>query len=268
MKNRMKNIMKNIMKKNIFIMATSIALIGSASASSVIVDFTAAGVSNNANGDGFVFSSQDVSLVSTGVSFDITVSAVIPAGGGANGGNVTRNNGGVGSTVENTGGFINTENNVSEVLRFTIDNVAGLQAGETLQVANLLSQNSGSTAADQTGGFGGTFGHSGSDSVTITLAGGDSFVINESDAGDLGSSLLLADNNTATTGNTFAHGAGNLDVLDPTNGNFFDLALTDLAANEAVLIQGFEFAVVPIPEPSSTALLGLGGLAMILRRRK
>ena len=90
-------------------------------------------------------------------------------------------------------------------------------------------------------------------------------MINQSDAGDLGSSLLLTDDgNTTNTGNTFAHGAGNLAVSN----NSFDLALTDLNRNDAVVIQGFEFAVVPIPEPSSTALLGLGGLAMILRRRK
>ena len=139
------------MKKNTFIMATSIALIGSASAASVIVDFTSVGVSNNENTTGgFEFSSQD--LESTGVSFDITVSAVIPDGGGANGGDVLRNNGGVGSTVENTGGFVNVINGVSEVLRFTISNVVGLQAGQTLQLANLLSQNSISTNDDQSGG--------------------------------------------------------------------------------------------------------------------
>ena len=151
MKNRMKNIMKNRMKKNIFIMATSIALTGSASAASVRVDFTATGGNITANPNGFVFSSQD--LDSTGVSFDITVSAVIPTGGPTNpGGDILRNNGGLGSTVENTGGFINVIGGVSEVLRFTISNVAGLQAGETLQVANLLSQNGNSTAVDQSGG--------------------------------------------------------------------------------------------------------------------
>ncbi len=29
-----------------------------------------------------------------------------------------------------------------------------------------------------------------------------------------------------------------------------------------------QFALAPVPEPSTTALLGLGGLALILRRRK
>ena len=246
-------------------MATSIALIGSASAANIIVDFTATGNSVADNDNGLVFSSQD--LDSTGVSFDITVSAVIPDGGGANSansGNVARLNGGVGSRVENTGGFVNVIAGVPEVLRFTISNVVGLQAGQTLQLANLLSQNSSNnTNADQSGGSGATFGQQSADSVTITL-GGTSVVINQSDGGDLGSSLLLTDNgNTNNTGNTFAHGAGDLAV---SNNSFFDLALTDLNANEAVLIQGFQFAV--IPEPSSTALLGLGGLAMILRRRK
>ena len=243
-------------------MATSIALIGSASASSIIVDFTATGTNGTVNNGGLVFSSQD--LGSTGVTFDITASAVIPVGNGANNGDIARINGGLGSTVANTGAFVNVIGGVPEVLRFTISNVVGLQAGQTLQLTNLLSQNSGSTSANQSGGLGGTFGNVAADSVTITLEGGDNFVINQSDAGDLGSVLLATnDNDDTDTGNTFAHGAGNLDVTTP---DFFDVALTDLTENNAVVIQGFGFEVVP--EPSSTALLGLGGLAMILRRRK
>ncbi len=37
---------------------------------------------------------------------------------------------------------------------------------------------------------------------------------------------------------------------------------------ETLFLTEFTVAVTPVPEPSSTALLGLGGLALILRRRK
>ena len=65
--------------------------------------------------------------------------------------------GGLGSTVENNGPFVNVINGVPEVLRFTISNVQGLEAGQTLELANLLSQNCNSQEADQTGGYGGTY---------------------------------------------------------------------------------------------------------------
>jgi len=47
-------------------------------------------------------------------------------------------------------------------------------------------------------------------------------------------------------------------------------AVTDNTGAGAITIDNFEFStdVVAVPEPSSTALLGLGGLALILRRRK
>jgi hypothetical protein len=48
-----------------------------------------------------------------------------------------------------------------------------------------------------------------------------------------------------------------------------DLAIWDEALTEARIIElAAGGSVIPIPEPSSTALLGLGGLALILRRRK
>ena len=68
------------------------------------------------------------------------------------------------------------------------------------------------------------------------------------------------------TGNTFEHGAGDLGFTSS-----FSVALTDLTRNDAVLIQGFEFGVVPaaaVPEPSSALLLGFGGIASLLRRRR
>ena len=255
----------------IFLLSSAITSVVSAG---IIVDFTSPGAGGSANNGSLTFSTTDPS--GTGVSFDITASAVIPAGGGLNGGDVARNNGGIGSTVENTGAFLNVipasgtvgpaNPGVSEVLKFTISNVTGLAAGESLRIDNLLSQNLSSQNGNQTGGFGGTFGEQAADSVTLTSDSGSSFVVNQSDTGDLGAILLAGNNgNNTNTGNTFEHGAGALGFT-----NSFDLALTDLTANEAVVIQGFEFGVVPanVPEPSAIALLSIAGIGLLVRRRK
>ena len=124
------------------------------------------------------------------------------------------------------------------MLEFTITNVSGLGAGESLEVVNLLSQNGSSENAAQTGGFGGTFGQLAGDSVTLTSDNGSTSVVNQSDDGDLGASLLNTDSGTAATGNTFAHSANNLGFT-----NSFTVQLTD-ANNQAVVVQGFQFAVV------------------------
>ncbi len=55
---------------------------------------------------------------------------------------------------------------------------------------------------------------------------------------------------------------GNMQTLDGTS-----VAMPDLAGN---VLGGHtvSFSADPVPEPSSTALLGLGGLALMLRRRR
>ena len=130
-------------------------------------------------------------------------------------------------------------------------------------MVNLLSQNGGSANADQSGGFGGTFGQLAVDSVTLTSDNGTISVVNQSDDGDLGESLLNADNNNANTGNTFAHSANNLGFT-----NSFTVQLTD-DNGQAVVVQGFEFAVVnAVPEPSSALVIfGLLGVGVCKRRR-
>ena len=254
MKNR-----KNCMKLGPIFLSMGLA---STSFGALIVDFTTEGPNAGVNGGPFTFSATDPSGL--GVSFDLVATAVAPMGGGANGGAITSLNGGLGSQVENTGAFLNVINGVPEVLRFTVSNVVGLSAGQMIVISNLLSQNSNSTAADQSGGFGGTFGQQSVDSVTISPDSGGSAIINQSDAGDQGAILLAADNGAAgDTGNTFAHAPDGGDIAF---GTFFDVQLTNLNANDAIVIQGFEFNVVP--EPSSFALVVVALGAGVLRRRR
>lgn len=57
------------------------------------------------------------------------------------------------------------------------------------------------------------------------------------------------------------------DITGIQDGDTFVLSYTDVAIGWAH-IGGVTFDTVVVPEPSTTALLGLGGLALILRRRK
>ena len=217
------------MFKNLVLGVVFMASLASWASADIIVDFTTAGNSNTINTGGFVFATTDPS--GTGVSFTVTASAVIPAGGGANGGNVIRLNAGLGSEVENAGDFLNVIGGVSEVLEFTISNVMGLQANQSLVIQSLLSQNGESQSGDQSGGHGGTFGNNANDSVTLVSDSGSSFVVNQSDTGSLGSMDLAADDdNAGNPGNTFAHGAGNLGFT-----NSFTVQQTDLSRNLSLI---------------------------------
>ena len=72
-----------------------------------------------------------------------------------------------------------------------------------------------------------------------------------------------------------ANGA-TLYTTDGLGGDIYDTAAKDLLVNYQIVTAGDgsitanvdNFGVVAVPEPSTTALLGLGGLALILRRRK
>ena len=57
---------------------------------------------------------------------------------------------------------------------------------------------------------------------------------------------------------------------DPTTNEEYAFMQVDNATNlsNGGLVGSWGSAIVNVPEPSSTALLGLGGLALILRRRR
>ena len=93
---------------------------------------------------------------------------------GASGQGASRINGGLGSGEENTGDFLNLIGENFKILRFDLTSVTGLAANETIDsivLENILSQNGTSTAADQGGGFGGTFGNLSGDSFFIGSSG-------------------------------------------------------------------------------------------------
>jgi len=96
-------------------------------------------------------------------------------------------------------------------------------------------------------------------SATFTIAAGAKLVAGfYSDAGIVAYNQgSEADPTYITNGNTIGS-VGN----SPVNANF------NAATRNRSYAVAFETDIVLVPEPSSTALLGLGGLALIMRRRK
>ncbi len=116
-----------------------------------------------------------------------------------------------------------------------------LDAGEilTFTVSSLSATfGSGQTDGVQFDGFSGLTMLSGGSGNMFTINGG---------AAETGSAAKTFAANTTLTVETTVNGTGNTPRV------------SDIVAN---------FSSVPVPEPSSTALLGLGGLSLLLRRRK
>ncbi|WP_235203457.1 LamG-like jellyroll fold domain-containing protein [Sulfuriroseicoccus oceanibius] len=90
------------------------------------------------------------------------------------------------------------------------------------------------------------------DGVLYDVTGGNDGLVN---LGDAGKTVFLGSIGHLTSERPFVGSMGEVAIYDTA------LTLTEL---DDVRVNG----VAAVPEPSSAALLGLGGLAMILRRRK
>jgi hypothetical protein len=96
-------------------------------------------------------------------------------------------------------------------------------------------------------------GRNGSENVTFSVNGGTTFDLNG--LGTSGTTTLTDARFTAFDA------AGDTLSLTTTAGNAGKLNFRNIAFS-------LDVTATPIPEPSSTALVGLGGLALILRRRR
>ena len=99
------------------------------------------------------------------------------------------------------------------------------------------------------------------DGYTVTLvANSAGFTFTLSDITETGNIT----NTELSYSNTFA----GTEFIDNFGGGHIYYTRQGSAGTATDFISEFSIDVTPIPEPSSTALLGLGGLALILRRRK
>lgn len=77
------------------------------------------------------------------------------------------------------------------------------------------------------------------------------------------------DGGWVTNGGTGTIGSAKANTAQDTlSGTVYGVASYNTAISSADVTTLYNAWVAPVPEPSSTALLGLGGLALILRRRK
>jgi len=202
--------------------------------SSTIIDFTGAVIGPTV---------QDVSL-GDGVTADITITT--------NGGNLSSITQGLG----HTGG--NDQLQAGEILTFTFNDIQNLSGTAIFTINSLL-------AVDSSGGF--VFGDVNAD--TLILGGDASGTITTANPVNVtasnGTSLALS----APTENTLAFSSGAGSSFSLVDGAAFT-ATTDGA--DSFRVQGFDVSLditpAAVPEPTSLALLGLGGLAFLSRRRR
>ena len=181
-----------------------------------------------------------------------TTSAVVNLEGSSNG-NFQNNNG--------TTGFIQNDANDAIIrLGYTGIQVGG---GEAIPLTDLFSFTlNADQAVDETlrlGVFGGTNNNDlriGFTELQVTAGGIDSSIVTSDRTANSGNApdLYFFDITGLSAGDEIIISAANSN----TTGNNFNTAS----------ISGFTLDTAVVPEPSSAALLGLGGLALLLRRRK
>ncbi|MGJ8674248.1 PEP-CTERM sorting domain-containing protein [Rubritalea sp.] len=224
------------MKKTLYTLSAGLILAGAAQAATLQLDFAAAAQ----NADGTVVSTSASFL---GATFDVsyTLSSV------ANGANPfvgsTGAAYGVGSDTDISAHYNTLEGNDGEAITFS-----------NLTFTNFQANGSGFTIADFSdltfSSFSIGAGGNNNDGANVTFGG--STTNQNLNSGNIGTGTF------ALTG----FGSGSGDSLT--------LAVDSGQSNNRWNVNGLEvsYTTAAVPEPSSTALLGLGGLALILRRRK
>ncbi|MFK7910752.1 MAG: PEP-CTERM sorting domain-containing protein [Akkermansiaceae bacterium] len=219
------------------------------------------------------------SLALAGAAHAATMNAGYNTGAGSQ---LLTTNGGAGSTlfadVAATGGSdVNvTGGSVSPFASVLLDGSASWSIGQTVNITGFALPLVDGPTANGTftfdirqgaggGGASGTSGLSSLGSATATYttgSGTDEYYVNfdspVSFVADANSTSIVI--NWSSTGNIRykKQGTGNLPQVNYGNGNF-------VGGDDAVRVS---VAGSVVPEPSSTTLLGLGGLALVLRRRR
>lgn len=203
----------------------------------VLVDFT---VNNTTqNGVAGIVPLNDVNLGS-GITADITVLAS---------GTLDSHNAGLGSGTQLGGG---------ESLTFTLSDIQGLGAGQTVsfQINSYLSTDGsvgGYVFNSPNAGLFSTF--------DVTVDGG-------------GTIVGTIDENITTTVSSFDLNFSTAKNVDTQEYAFaapvsFDTSFTiENNGTDNYYVQGFDITANVVPEPTSTALLGLGSVFLMIRRRK
>lgn len=151
-----------------------------------------------------------------------------------------------------------TNSGINQVFRMYLDDGG---AGPTITVTGLSTWLAGEGAT----GYEVTFFRN------SDVAGNTFAEMNLYNGTGTGGTLLETLNPTLTDGSGSGSGSR---LIQSTTGSFDSDVITfhtdrDLGTGgQRAGISGFMITAVAVPEPSSTALLGLGGLALILRRRK
>lgn len=224
-----------------------------ASAEFIGLDFTVADPNGDVNGPG-IFTGTAPSLTQTfsvggGRSADLTVTTTgtslgaVAIGLGANGG----------TQAERIG--------VDEDVTLVFSNFAGANLDGTLFGADNIQ-------------FQGLIAPTLATSGDFSVEGGDEFLVNgvaltATDTGTAGAPFLNFFDPFADTTYAFQNASSLVD-LDPSNAVLLDLTSD---ASSGFFLSGVALhvknpVVPPVPEPSSLALLGLMGIASLVRRRK
>lgn len=223
------------------------------------------------NGSGVVaFNGQTAAAATNtlnGVLFTSTNSATLNAAGYAQGG-VTVTSVGFADTGTAFGSGSFTDTDITAILQGGLFNAStitlnGLTAGYTYEI-QVISNDSRTTGGRSTNGTDWvTVFSDGTQSVADSITAGSSATSALSNRDPLDS--YSGENSGHSILGTFIAGAGGtqaFSIAGSTNGG------TTLNSSGRAQINAFQLRLIAVPEPSSTALLGLGGLALIMRRRK